>query len=156
MVNIKNRSEFIRNVNSLGFIQEEKDEIIIKNKDNKQIGWISLKSENCFQIQMDNEHETFKIFLDFIDIKPTGKLTTKELLDNIKNLGYTYGLIKVLVGGKVWKAYNIFKNNSKVAFVEVDRAYTFNTISEELEGLEDKKLFQEIINYSNTKLGDRK
>lgn len=156
MVDMKNRSEFIKNVNSLGFIQEEKDEMMIKNKDNKQIAWISLESENCFLIQMSKNPEIFEMFLDFIDMKPTKILKTEEFLNNIKNLGYTYGLIKVLVGGKVWKAYNIFKNNRKVAFVEVDRAYTFNTISEELEGLEDKKLFQEIINYSNTKLGDRK
>lgn len=156
MVDMKNRSEFIKNVNSLGFIQEEKDEMMIENKDNKQIGWISLESENCFLIQMSKNPEIFEMFLDFIDMKPTKILKTEEFLNNIKNLGYTYELIKILVGGKVWKAYNIFKNNRKVAFVEVDRAYTFNTISEELEGLEDKKLFQEIINYSNTKLGDRK
>ena len=100
-------------------------------------------------------NNNLKMFLSFINMTPTKEITTKDFLNNIKNLGYTYKPLLVLVGGKVWKAYNIFKNNRKVAFVEVDRDYTFNTISEELEGLEDKKLFQEIINYSNTKLGDR-
>ena len=50
MVDMKNRSEFIKDVNSLGSIQE-KNEIIIKNEYNKQIAWISQEEENCFWIQ---------------------------------------------------------------------------------------------------------